>query len=702
MDCPNCAGSVEAAVNALAGIEEARVSFAAGRMDGRLDPRTVTLDEVQSAIEAAGYGAEKLERGAPREEPERSIWRALAPILLVAALVAVGASGIRLQPAAPIWLGVTLTGIVLGAIPVGKRAWAALRQRRGADINLLMIVAVIGAVAIQDYLEAGIVVVLFLLAEQLEAFSLDHTRRAIHEMLAVSPRTITLVATEGPEEIPVEAAVVGQVALARPGERVALDGQVVSGGSYVNEAPVTGESTPVYRSVGDPVFAGTLVEDGALEYRITRRAAETVLARVVELVEQAQSQRSNAERMVDGFARIYTPAVMALAATLAIGLPLLGLATWEHALLFSLTLLVAACPCALVISTPVTVVCGISRAAQFGILIKGGSFLEEMARARTMVLDKTGTLTLGKPVVAAVTPLNGADRDQILRLASGLEGRSEHAIAKGIRKHAYEQGVDAAVVTGFRIIAGQGAEGVVEGQAYRIGRPEWFADALTAEDEARLKEQRSAGQTVVVLGTPEAALGVITLADVSRDSAREALQDLRAQGFDRLIMLTGDNTETAEAIAAELPLTEWHAHLMPDEKLARIRQLMAESPEGGVVMVGDGVNDAPALAAANVGIAMGVAGTDVALETADIALMTDDLHKLALLTRLSRRVVRTLRENIAFALIIKGAFILAIILWEAHLWMAVVADMGTSLLVVAHALQLLRWRPKGYARRLIE
>ena len=476
----------------------------------------------------------------------------------------------------------------------------------------------------------------------------------------------------------------------RPGERLALDGRVVAGRSTLDQAPITGESRPVEKAPGDEVFAGSINGPGALEVESTAPAEATMLARILRLVEEAQARRSPSERWVDRFAAIYTPTVFAAALAVALLPPLVAGASWSEWGYRALVLLVIGCPCALVISTPVAIVAGLAAAARHGVLIKGGAFLEVPATLRAFAFDKTGTLTHGRPRVLEVVPLSGHDEREVLERLAALEARSEHPLATALRDYAAAQGISAPPAEEFRAFEGKGASGRVGGRMFWVGSHRFLEERgqETPEVHARLEAMSQAGQTAVVVGNESHVCGLVAVADGVRESARATVAELHRLGIETTVMLTGDNRGTAEAIGVATGLSEVRAELLPDEKVAAIEELVARY--GRVAMVGDGINDAPALASASLGIAMGGAGSDAAIETADVALLSDDLSRLPWLIGHSRRTLSVIRQNIAFALAVKALFVALTFLGTASLWAAIAADMGASLLVVANALRLLR------------
>jgi Cd2+/Zn2+-exporting ATPase len=581
-----------------------------------------------------------------------------------------------------------LLSILIGGRETFRKGFIALRNFT-LNINFLMSIAVIGAVAIGEWPEAAMVVFLFAVAETIEALSLDRARNASRALLEATPERAT-VRQESGEWLEMDAAVIANGAIIRvkPGERIALDGRLTAGASSVNQAPITGESIPVEKGVGDKVFAGSINERGAFEFEVTANRGHTTLDRIVKAVQAAQKDRAPTQRFVDRFAHYYTPAVVIIAVAIAALPPLLFSAPFLPWLYKALVMLVIACPCALVISTPVTIVSGLAAAARRGILIKGGAYLEAGAKLKTLALDKTGTLTEGKPKVTDIVTLNGTSETEALRLAGGVDALSEHPVASAIVARAREGQGEIPPATEFEAILGRGARARIDGQLYHVGN-----HRLTEERgvcgphvETIIERLEQEGKTVVVLSSETKALAVFGVADTVRESSAAAIAELHQLGV-KTIILTGDNQRTGQAIADQLGIDEVRGSLLPEEKLAAIGELQAE---GAVGMVGDGVNDAPALAKADIGFAMGTAGTDTAIETADIAIMKDELRRIPEFLRLSQATRRILVQNISFAIGVKLVFFALSIAGFATLWMAVFADMGASLIVVFNGLRLLR------------
>ncbi len=578
-----------------------------------------------------------------------------------------------------------------------RRAWGSVR-RRALDINVLMVIAVAGAGALGEWFEAATVVWLFGVAQQLEIISMERARQAIRSLMAVAPSMALVRRGSGSEEIPAAEVRVDDVLMLKPGDRLPVDGIILSGESAFDESPVTGESRPIEKGPGDPVFAGTINGTGAIDVRASRRASDSTIARIIHLVEHAQRQRAPVQTFVDRFARRYTPAVVVLALLLVAVGPLVthgvagwsaGFGTWTYR---ALALLVVACPCALVISTPVAIVSALTAAARAGVLIKGGAHLERLGGIRSVAFDKTGTLTHGHITVTDVLGLDGTSAESVLAVAAALESRSEHPIGRAIVHRARVAGLDVPVDRGFRALPGLGAEATVAEAPAIVGSHRLFEDRrlCTPELHARVDEVEKGGATAVLVGHRGAPLGVIGLADHMRTDGRTAVAGLRDIGVDRVVLLTGDVRASADRARAGAGLDEAHAELLPAQKVEAIQALRARY--GAVAMVGDGINDAPALAAADVGIAMGAAGTDVALETADVVLMSDDLSKLPFALDLGRRALANIRQNVTIALALKLAFVVLAAAGLATMWMAIVADTGASLLVTANSLRLLRAR----------
>lgn len=581
-----------------------------------------------------------------------------------------------------------LLAILSGGLPTYKKGLIALRSRN-LNMNALMSLAVTGAILIGQWPEAAMVMFLFALAEIIEVKTMDRARNAIRGLMDLAPETATVRQPDGSwKEVPAKSIELGAIIRVRPGERIALDGDVVSGSSTVNQSPITGESLPVEKTENDPVFAGTINESGSLEYRVSALAANTTLARIIHAVEAAQSSRAPTQRFIDRFARVYTPAVFAVALAVAVVPPLVFGLVWSEWVYKALVLLVVACPCALVISTPVTIVSGLATAARKGILIKGGVYLEGGHKLAILALDKTGTITHGKPEQTDFMVFDG-DESRVRQLAVSLADRSDHPVSKAIARAS--QGVDLIpfAVADFAAVPGRGVRGEIDGQLYQLGNHRLINELglMTSQLEERLDKLESQGKTVVMLATESEVLALFAVADTVKETSRLAIAELHKLGV-KTMMLTGDNQHTAEAIARQVGIDEARGNQLPEDKLGTIELLL--SPTHKVGMVGDGINDAPALARADIGFAMGAAGTDTAIETADVALMDDDLRKIPTFLRLSRTTANILTQNIVLALGIKAVFIVLTFTGHTTMWMAVFADMGASLLVIFNGLRLLR------------
>ncbi len=721
MDCAEEAAALRREVGPLAGGQHnLQIDVLSGRLtvlpDAARGGDLPAADAVRRAAARAGLEAEPWSPDGALTAADRGRrGRRLAEAAPLAAATALLAAGLALDAAARGWgaalgagegdgsgppaaLAAYLAAIAVAGRRIAPRAWRAARRAR-PDMHLLMAIAVLGALAIGERFEAASVTLLFALALRLESWSVARARRAIQALMALAPTTARVIGPgEGQwREKPVAQIAPGDRLLVPPGERVPLDGVVEDGISNVNEAPITGEAMPVLKRPGAELFAGAINGEGALRMSVTRAAPDTTLARIIQLVEEAQSRRAPSEQWVDRFARRYTPAMLGLALAVALVPPLLG-GGWSRWLYEALVILVIACPCALVIATPVTVVAGLAAAARAGVLIKGGAFLEAPARLRAVALDKTGTLTHAEPEVAQIVPLDGALTDpELLALAAALEAGSAHPLAGAVLRRAAAAGAVWRPASRLREQPGLGIEGIVDGRACWIGGRRLVeaqgagSDALAAA-AARLAH---GGHTVLAVGAGPRALGLLGIADRLRAQAPGAVRGLKEAGIETVVMLTGDGEAAARRVAAAAGVDGYGFDLLPADKVRRLEMLAAKHRH--VAMVGDGVNDAPAMAAAGLGIAMGAAGSDAALETADIALMTDDLTRLPWLVRHARRVVGVVRQNIVFALAVKALFLALALAGQATLWMAIAADMGASLAVIGNGLRLLDGRA-GAAR----
>ncbi len=692
MDCAHESGPILSALSGIPGVGKAVPSYSDSTLTVEFDPHAVSSERIVQAIGEAGFRANVDDRRQDDvpfwERYGRLVATSLSGGSLLVGLVLQLLLG-RLSAAKPFLLLAT----VAGGWYVSRRAWQALCHRQ-VEMNALMAAAAVGALLIGEWAEAGSAMFLFSLAQLLEARSMDRARNAIRRLLDLSPKEATVRRDGGEAKLPVDRIMVGDVIVLRPGERVSVDGIVLEGSSMVNQAPITGESVPVAKTPGSRVLAGSLNGRGMLEVRAEKPASGSSIARIIHLVENAQAQRARSQTFIDRFARYYTPAMTAFALALALVPPVVfgrPFSTWFYR---GLVVLVIACPCALVISTPVSIVCGLTRGAREGILFKGGVYLEEFGRIRTFFFDKTGTLTLGKPEVVAIGTVHGRSEREILSVAASVESRSEHPLAEAILDLARNRGIMPSAATDVQAVPGMGIRGRVNGEIFRVGNPSFFSgiSGITGPDPEAVKAWEKQGATVVVVGNEKEAFGMIAIQDSVRKEAADGLAELRSLGATDLAMLTGDNPGTGKAVASRLPMDAVHAGLLPEQKIALVREVVGSGKK--VAMVGDGINDAPALAQATVGVVMGAAGTDVALEAGDVVLMGDDLRKIPFAVRLGRRTLRVIRFNVVFSLVTKAVFLVLATLGMVTLWMGVAADMGASLFVIGNSMRLL-WGSNG-------
>ncbi|MFC3286058.1 heavy metal translocating P-type ATPase [Litchfieldella rifensis] len=700
MDCP----TEEALLRKALGKEEGVTA-----LDFDLMARVLTVhhqgadrETLEASIRRLGMTPEPLDtqgtQGEAPQQPRERWWP-----LILAALIALGAElaawGDFATPWAPALLA--LSAIAMVGLPTWRKGMVALRHRT-LNINALMSVAVTGALLIGHWAEAAMVIVLFTLAERIEARSLDRARHAIRELLALTPQQARVQQPDGKwRDMEADQITIGSLVRVRAGERVALDGEITRGHPALDESPITGESLPHDKTPGDTVFAGSINRHGEFDYRTSRLANDTTLARIIHAVEQAQASRAPTQRFVDRFSAIYTPAVFALAIATALLWPLLFAGAWLDGVYRALVLLVIACPCALVISTPVTIVSGLSAAARGGILIKGGSFLEQGHRLDWLAFDKTGTLTQGQPRQrhwqALVSDADEATESRLRQWAASLAGRSNHPVSRAIHEAAEQDGIDLTEVDAFHELPGRGVQGDIQARTLWLGNHRLVEERglCTPDLEAQLETWEHRGHSVVVLGDEHRVLALFTVADPLKVTSAEAIEALHQLGV-KTLLLSGDNAASVATISREAGIDEARGLLLPEDKLAAIED---RARRGTIGMVGDGINDAPALARADIGFAMGAAGSDTAIETADVALMDDDLRKLPTFVRLSRATRSVLIQNIAFAIGIKVVFLALAFTGHATLWMAVFADMGASLLVVANGLRLLRTTTPGHSHQ---
>ncbi len=693
MDCPTEEALVRKAIGGLPGV--VALEFDLINRILTVGHTLTNVSSIDTALSSIGMAGVPLAAGKPdatavaaEKHQAASISKRQWILMTVAGIAAISAEVVAYTTGNETSIAVALLALIAiftGGVETLKKGWIALKTFT-LNINLLMSVAVIGAVAIGQWPEAAVVIWLFGIAEMIEVLSLDRARNAIRALMANAPETAFVQQADGAwSEVPADQVAVGLIVRVRPGERIALDGIVVSGQSGVNQAPITGESIPVEKTVGATLFAGSLNERGVLEFRVTAATGETTLDRIAKSIQAAQGQRAPTQRFVDKFARVYTPVVFVLAVLVAIVPPLAFGMPWYDWIYKALVLLVIACPCALVISTPVTIVSGLTAAARRGILIKGGTYLEQGRELKTVALDKTGTITHGKPVLTDVVALAGMSKEEALRIAASLDTLSDHPVATAI-VGGYKGSV--AAVEKFEALHGRGVKGTLEGVTYFVGNHRLMEElkVCSSQLEEALDRLEIEAKTAIVLSTDKETLAIFAVADTIRDTSKVAIAELKSLGIEA-IMLTGDNDKTAKAVAAQVGIADARGNMMPDDKLAAIETFLER---GLVGMVGDGVNDAPALARSSIGFAMGAAGTDTAIETADVALMQDDLRKLPEFIRLSKKTSQVLWQNIVFALGIKAVFFALTLTGQGTLWMAVFADAGASLIVVANGLRLLQ------------
>ncbi|WP_254547299.1 heavy metal translocating P-type ATPase [Halomarina pelagica] len=744
MDCPSCAGKVENALDGLAGVSMTDPQPTTGKVAVTYDSTTVTESDIVSAIESAGYEVTNTTAdgagGSDDLDTQESIWmspRAIKTwisggfvalgLLFEFALLGQNAQVASLLGSELLVADVLfLIAIAIGGQEILRNGYYSARNLN-LDIDFLMSIAILGALVASLafgealYFEAATLAFLFSIAELLERSSMDRARNSLQELMDLSPDEATVKRNGTEETIPVDEVAVGDIVVVRPGEKIPMDGDVVDGESAVNQAPITGESVPVDKTEGDEVYAGTINEEGYLEVEVTSEAGDNTLSRIVEMVEDAQANKTEREQFVERFSAYYTPVVVAFAVLVTLGSPYIMGTTWSTAVVYGLTLLVLACPCAFVISTPVSVVSGITSAAKNGVLIKGGNHLEAMGAVDVVAFDKTGTLTKGELTVTNVVPLNGNTEDDVLRCARGLEQRSEHPIGEAIVAEAGAAGVAEREIEEFESITGKGVRADLDGTPHFAGKPGLFEElgfdlshvhattdggvvTQTAQQlcernncldllEDTVPDLQAEGKTVVLVGTEDELEGIIGVADEVRPEAKHAVRRMKELGVKRTVMLTGDNERTARAIAEQVGVDDYRAELLPEEKVDAIDELVDEYD--GVAMVGDGINDAPALATATVGVAMGAAGTDTALETADIALMGDDLAKLPYLYELANDANGVIRQNIWASLAVKAGLALAVPFGYVPIWLAVLAgDAGMTVGVTGNAMRLSRIKPK--------
>ncbi|MDQ0159243.1 heavy metal translocating P-type ATPase [Alkalibacillus salilacus] len=684
MSCSSCAKTFEDNVKEIKSVDDADVNFGASKITVYGEASIEDLEKAGS-FEQLAVSKEYNKQSFDLMKTLKSNWHLVTSfILLLVGLVTLSQLGEE---------HIVTTTIFLGSIAIGGYSLLQAGVRNlikwRFDMKTLMTIAVIGAVIIGEWVEGAVVVILFAISEWLEEFSIDRARSSIQSLMDLAPDTATVKRNGQNEVVNVKNIEIGETVIIKPGEKIPVDGVVSIGESSINQAAITGESVPVYKAGGENVFAGTLNEEGYLEITAQKRADQSTLAKIIHLVEEAQNEKAPAQQLIDRFAAYYTPLIMVIALGVATIPPLAFGLSFETWLYQGLAVLVVGCPCALVISTPVAIVTAIGSAARNGVLIKGGSFLETLGRIKAIAFDKTGTITQGNPVVQQYELFDDhVSPKEFFQLASALETKSQHPLAQSIIDYTDNQfGMNEAfTVESFQSLTGKGVQGTIDGTHYTIGSPEIFE--LTEKQQTKIEEAQEQGFTVIILGDQERPLGFINIADPLRSIAKDMIEQLKEAQLTDTILLTGDHDRTAQSISHQVGIHQYIAKLLPKDKRTQIQQL--QESHGTVAMVGDGVNDAPALATADVGIAMGGAGTDTALETADVALMGDDLTNLPYTVKLSRKTLRIIKQNIIFALSTKAIALLFVIPGWLTLWIAILADMGATLLVTLNALRLMK------------
>ncbi|HGD3193761.1 TPA: heavy metal translocating P-type ATPase [Streptococcus agalactiae] len=689
LSCTNCAGKFEKNVKQLPGVTSATVNFGASKIS--VEGQT-TIEELE---EAGAFENLIIRDDQENDEQVRSkesfIKRNIALIISLGFILVAVISQLSLGEDHLLTKALYILAIIIGGFDLFKEGFSDL-IKLDFSMESLMTIAIIGAAFIGEWAEGSIVVILFAISEALERFSMDKARQSIRSLMDIAPKEALIRRNNVEQLVSVDKIDIDDIMIIKPGQKIAMDGLVINGHSSVNQAAITGESVPVEKQLDDEVFAGTLNEEGVLEVKVTKKVTDTTIAKIIHLVEEAQGERAPAQAFVDKFAKYYTPFIIIMALLIVVVPPLFFGGDWNKWLYQGLSILVVGCPCSLVISTPVSIVSAIGNAAKNGVLVKGGVYLEEIGHLRAIAFDKTGTLTKGKPVVTDFIATSSETDINYLSIISSLKSLSQHPLASAILNEADKTNVDykSIQIEDFQSITGKGLTGIHQNIRYYIGSPKLFSASVIEETAVKVqyRQFQEQGKTAMYFGTDEQILGVIAVADEVRDSSAAVISELHKLSIEHTIMLTGDNTKTAESIGKQLGVTEIKGDLMPQEKLDSIKAL--RTTYNKVAMVGDGINDAPALAASTVGIAMGGAGTDTALETADVALMGDDLQKLPFIVRLSRQTLKVIKQNITFSLGIKLLALLLVIPGWLTLWIAIVADMGATLLVTLNGLRLMK------------
>lgn len=687
LSCANCANKFENNIKQIPTVKDAKVNFAAAKLSVQGD---ITIEQIEHAGAFDGIKVAK-----DRESLQTKVLflkkreNISAIISFITLIIGIGAM-ISLGEEHPVVIGLFILAIIIGGYDLFISGIKNLFQFY-FDMKTLMTIAIIGAALIGEWVEGAIVVLLFALSEALESYSIDKARQSISSLIDVAPKQATIRRDNETVLLDVKDIQIGDTMIIKPGEKIAMDGVVISGKTSVNQAAITGESVPVFKSNGDEVFAGTLNGEGAIEVRVTKLVEDTTIAKIIHLVEEAQAEKAPAQQFVDKFAKYYTPAIMIIALFVATVPPLFFALDWSTWIYLGLATLVVGCPCALIISTPVAIVTAIGTAARNGVLIKGGIHLEEAGRLKAIAFDKTGTLTKGKPEISEIIPLANMDENEILKIAATIEKLSQHPVASAIIHEANHRNLSLLEALDFTSITGKGVKAVIDGMTYYIGNIALFEGihSISEQQKLHLKTLQERGNTVMLLGNENEILGIIAVTDPLRENSSSVIKKLKKMGK-QTFMLTGDNVHTAKVIANEIGITDVKADLLPDEKLTILKDLRTKYNQ--VAMIGDGVNDAPALANASVGIAMGGAGTDAALETADIVFMDDDLRKLPYTISLSHKSLNIIKQNISFSLILKLIALLLVIPGWLTLWIAILADVGATVLVVLNSMRLMNFK----------
>ncbi|SDL06973.1 heavy metal translocating P-type ATPase [Natronincola ferrireducens] len=690
VDCPNCALKVEGRILKIKGVEAATLNFSTSKLYVTYDGK---VEEVLTVLKETGHEGRLVEKKKDSIDKKEALWyhdkktimTFISGVFITLGFVLYFATSNK--DLSKVFFALAM---MTGGYHIAKSGLYAAKSL-SLDMNFLMLVAAIGAAFLGEWSEGAAVVFLFSVGNTLQTYTMDKTRKSIAQLMELAPKEAILKTSSGELVVPVEDLTLEDIVIIKPGEKIPIDGVVVKGHSFVNQAPITGESIPVEKKLGKDVFAGTINQQGLLEIKVTKLTEDTTLSKIMHMVEEAQAQKAPSQQFVDKFAKYYTPIVVALAIMIAIVPPIIGAGDFSIWMKKALILLVISCPCALVISTPVSIVSAIGNASKQGILIKGGAYLEETGKIKAIAFDKTGTLTLGKPSIIDIDTINNVDKKTALKLAATLEKGSEHPIGTAFLEEVRLEDIELDIpLDNFEAQIGKGIKGSIEGRTYYLGSIRLFQDnkiSLKAI-EKRIENYQGEGKTVILLGNEEEILSIFTVADEVRQMSKDAIARLKKAGVEKAIMLTGDHHNTAAAVAKTVGIDDFKSELLPQDKLEAIKSL--EKQYGKVAMVGDGINDTPALATASVGIAMGVAGTDAALETADIALMGDALDKLAYTVLLSRKTVRIITENIIFSILVKVIFLTLTFMGRANLWMAVFADTGASIIVILNGMRLLK------------